>query len=123
MNKTQKYIFDLIKDELYSLNPDIKDLPINKILKFMFRNHRNNTSSKCLRLTNLAFGLVETKIKFWSFDFSGNPLTTQDFLILDRTQKYPYYYNGQSFTLHTACPTLSMHLKISDNNLRLFSEK
>ena len=119
MNKTQKIVFDLIKDAILHDYPMIKDKSNVQLARLIFKNYRENTGYNNLNLTIIGYNFLKDKIKFYDFNLYNTPFTTEHIIWLDRTQKYPYHYNEFSNIFSTSCLNLSMQLKLSDGILNL----
>lgn len=119
MNKIQKTILDLIKEQILADYPTIKDRSDTQILRLIFKNYRENTGVNNLNLSVIGYTYLKDKIKFYDFYLYGKHLTNKHIIWLDRTQKYPYYYNELLETFSTSCSNLAMHLKLSDGAFNL----
>lgn len=116
MNKTQKVLIDLIYEELVREYLILKEKTLSAICRYIFINERKNSGYNNLRLTVLGFSFISKHIKFYSFTLDDKKLGAKEFIWLERTQKYPYHYNENSNIFYTACPNLSMLLKLNNGN-------
>lgn len=125
-NNIYSTILDLIKHDLYTDFPEIKEYSQNKLFRTIIRNYRpRNQGGRGLYLSVLGFTYLSKKIQNWSFDYIDRDFTNHHILFLERSERYPYYYSGMTQTFHTFCPKLAFRLKIANGDLNIFikSEK
>lgn len=97
----------------------VKDRSNKQMLRLIFKNYRENTGVNNLNLSVVGYTYLKNKIKFYDFYLNNKPFTTNHIIWLDRTQKYPYYYNEVLETFSTSCSNLAMQLKLSDGAFNL----
>lgn len=102
-------LLSLVRSDIVNDFPDLKTKLHNALLRMIFRNYR---AGKGIHLSEFGFTYMSKKIKFWSFELGENKPTTKHFIFLERSEKYPYYYQKDNI-FFTACPNLAMLLKLS----------